>query len=112
MSSIMGSRLHYLVSIAALCSSFVLVQSNPVETSFVPRQATKGFTCSYPGYTTCNSQNDRGCWVAKGSKNYSIDTDYEDDFPVGITRTVGSKIDMFVVFHYLQLESLIRRSSI
>lgn len=89
---IMGVFFRSLVSFAALRSSVVLVHASPVETSFVPRQTTNGFTCSYPGYQNCNTYRDRSCWVKKGGKTYNIDTDYEDDFPVGITRTVGNMI--------------------
>ncbi|KAJ4300009.1 hypothetical protein N0V90_005257 [Kalmusia sp. IMI 367209] len=88
----MASLRRSLLSIAALCGAAAFVSASPVETSFVPRQATTGFTCSYPGYTTCNTNKDRGCWVKKGSKTYNIDTDYEDDFPVGITRTFNLEI--------------------
>lgn len=78
-----------LVCIVALCGRYAHVAASPLETSFVPQQATAGFKCSYPGYTSCNSNKDRSCWVKKGSKTYDIDTDYEDEFPVGITRTVS-----------------------
>lgn len=73
---------------AALLGAAALVSAKPVE-SFVPRQSTTGFTCSYPGYTSCNTNKDRGCWVKKGSKTYGLSTNYENDFPVGITRTVS-----------------------
>ncbi|KAK7186616.1 Laccase-2-like protein 4 [Paraphaeosphaeria sporulosa] len=93
----MESLFRSLVSIAALYCTVVLVRANPVETSFVPRAATKGFTCSYSGYSNCNSDRDRSCWVKNHGKTYNIDTDYEDDFPVGITRTFDLEISEKVV---------------
>jgi len=89
---IMASFRHSFLS-ALLLGAAVFVSSSPVDTSFMPRQASSGFSgCSYPGYTNCNTKDNRGCWVKKGSKTYSIDTDYEDDFPVGITRTVSKPV--------------------
>jgi hypothetical protein len=97
----MRSLFRSLVSIAALCSDVVLVHASPMEaTAFLPSQATAGFTCSYPGYQTCNNPKDRSCWVKKGRKTYNIDTNYEDDdYPVGITRTVSRVLNIFPCFH-------------
>ena len=67
-----------------------LVLAGPIDTSFAPEKAREGFKCEYPGYVSCHSEDDRSCWVEKDGKTYDIDTDYEDDFPVGIIRTVSA----------------------
>ncbi|KAF1978938.1 hypothetical protein BU23DRAFT_191023 [Bimuria novae-zelandiae CBS 107.79] len=88
----MGRFLSALVRFAAFCCAAILVSAGPLKPTVIPRPATAGFKCSYPGYTNCNTNRDRSCWVKKGSKRYTIDTDYEDDFPVGITRTFNLEI--------------------
>ena len=67
----------------------VLVSAGPVDARFVPEKALEGFKCEYPGYESCNSKDDRGCWVKKDGKTYDVDTDYESDIPIGTVRTVS-----------------------
>lgn len=85
----MGRLFTTLFIVGYLCWKASPVSSSFVEASIVPVKASPGFKCIYPGYTNCNSKKDRSCWVRKGSKTYDVDTDYEDDFPVGVTRTVS-----------------------
>ena len=49
------------------------------------------FECKYPaivGWETCSTPTDRKCWLRRKSdgKQYDINTNYEDDMPIGITR--------------------------
>jgi hypothetical protein len=83
----MGSISRSLVSFAALLGTAPLAFAAPTERlNFIPRQASPGFSgCSYPsGWTSCNDENNRDCWVKDPSgKEYNIKTDYEDDTPTG-----------------------------
>ncbi|KAG8532519.1 uncharacterized protein KY384_002396 [Bacidia gigantensis] len=38
------------------------------------------------GWEKCNRPEDRGCWLKKGSENFTIDTNYEIRWPQGTTR--------------------------
>lgn len=45
--------------------------------------------CEYPSmpqYTDCSDREDRSCWLRGPRRNYTISTDYERHWPVGITR--------------------------
>ena len=49
------------------------------------------FQCQYPtmvGWEFCSTPTDRKCWLRRTSdlKQYDINTNYEDDMPVGIPR--------------------------
>jgi hypothetical protein len=63
--------------------------SGPV---FTPPSAPpgSGFTCDYSrmtGWQACTSSSNRGCWLKNSNGNqYNINTDYEINGPVGITR--------------------------
>ncbi|KAH7024295.1 hypothetical protein B0J12DRAFT_387613 [Macrophomina phaseolina] len=63
-----------------------------------PENASPGFTCSYPsmeGWESCNSPDDRSCWLKDGRASqpyfsqYDIHTDYETVWPQGVTREVS-----------------------
>ena len=66
-----------------------LLASGPV---FTPPSAPLGssFTCDYSrmtGWQACSSSANRGCWLKNSNANqYDINTDYEINGPVGITR--------------------------
>ena len=50
------------------------------------------FLCDYsnmPGFINCSTSENRGCWLKneETGKVYDIYTDYENDAPIGITRT-------------------------
>ena len=63
--------------------------SGPV---FTPPSAPpgSGFTCDYSsmvGWKACTSSSNRGCWLQNADgRTYDINTDYEVNGPVGITR--------------------------
>jgi hypothetical protein len=49
------------------------------------------FVCNYTrmaGWEACSTPSDRGCWLRnpKTGKRFDINTNYEDEMPVGITR--------------------------
>ncbi|KAG5762735.1 hypothetical protein H9Q72_009171 [Fusarium xylarioides] len=55
-----------------------------------PDQDGKVFTCNYTdlkGWKPCTNKDDRSCWL-KGpyEQNFTINTDYENFWPIGITR--------------------------
>ncbi|ENH74886.1 Laccase-2 [Fusarium oxysporum f. sp. cubense race 1] len=55
-----------------------------------PDQDGKVFTCNYTdlkGWKPCTTADDRSCWL-KGpyGQNFTINTDYENFWPIGITR--------------------------
>ncbi len=46
------------------------------------------FLCEYPsmkGYKDCSTHEDRGCWLKSPEKEFNICTNYEKEYPVGIT---------------------------
>lgn len=58
---------------------------------FEPPNSPEGqtFRCEYPSmrkYVPCSTHNNRGCWLKGPNKEYNITTDYETEYPVGITR--------------------------
>lgn len=47
------------------------------------------YTAMGSGWAPCSTEEDRGCWLkGPGGKRYDINTDYEHDKPIGITRKV------------------------
>jgi len=49
------------------------------------------FECKYPamvGWESCSTHYDRKCWLREKStgKQFDINTNYEDEMPIGITR--------------------------
>ncbi|KAK4231593.1 putative laccase precursor [Podospora fimiseda] len=47
--------------------------------------------CQYPGlqrkgFHGCHTRKNRGCWQSTHNKKWDINTNYEDKYPVGITR--------------------------
>jgi hypothetical protein len=52
------------------------------------------FICKYPvlkDWTNCSTPENRGCWLKGPSgKEFNINTDYENEYPEGITREVGT----------------------
>ncbi|KAF2186467.1 multicopper oxidase [Zopfia rhizophila CBS 207.26] len=93
----MGFFSHSLATVALLFGSapFTSGRSLPERHTFIPRQATPGFSgCSYPsGWQSCNSADNRGCWVRDPSgKEYNINSNYEADVPSGIERTYDIEI--------------------
>ena len=49
------------------------------------------FPCKYPamvGWESCSTKTDRRCWLRRKSdgKQYDINTDYENDKPIGVVR--------------------------
>ena len=34
----------------------------------------------------CSTPSDRDCWLTNGTKRYDINTDYEAEWPIGVTR--------------------------
>ncbi|KAM0805775.1 multicopper oxidase-domain-containing protein [Usnea florida] len=66
-----------------------------IEVHAHPESAAPVFKCEYPsmpGYQNCNTPNDRGCWLRDTTSpqpaysEYSINTDYEAQWPQGIKR--------------------------
>lgn len=58
---------------------------------FSPPNGPDDFVCDYSGmkgstWRFCSTPNDRGCWLTNGTKRYGISTDYEAEWPQGITR--------------------------
>ncbi|KAF2469131.1 uncharacterized protein BDR25DRAFT_394500 [Lindgomyces ingoldianus] len=93
----MGFISHSLNTLVVLVATtpFVSGRSLPQRHTFIPRQASPGFSgCSYPpGWQSCNDANNRGCWVKDpNGKQYNINTDYEDETPLGIERTYDIEI--------------------
>ncbi len=55
------------------------------------------FHCQYPemvGWEPCSTPTDRKCWLRRtvDGKQYDINTDYENDAPIGITRTYSLEL--------------------
>lgn len=72
-----------LVLAQSIASPFVSALSVP--RGLQKRDSATSF-CHLPaGYEWCNDENNRSCWMRNNAtgKVYSIDTDYEDDFPEG-----------------------------
>lgn len=72
-----------------------------------PEHASPGFTCSYPsleGWKSCNSPDDRSCWLKDSRANqpyfsqYDIHTDYETVWPQGVTREYWINLKDAVLF--------------
>ncbi|PSN65113.1 hypothetical protein BS50DRAFT_575190 [Corynespora cassiicola Philippines] len=81
------------VSLLALVA-VPLASGRAIKHEIAPRQATPGFTCTYPeGWVKCNEE-DRGCWVRDpNGKEYGINTNYEDEIPEGTLRTYSYDIN-------------------
>ena len=87
----MSPTSHSLIAFLAL-SSFIPLsfgRSLHGRHTFIPRQATTGFQCEYPtGWTSCNTAENRSCWVKDPSGNiFDINTNYETQIPQGKERT-------------------------
>lgn len=73
-----------------------LVSASAPPDPFNPPSAPDEFKCEYPqlkDYSFCSTYGDRSCWLkSSNSKNltYDINTNYEREFPEGITRKVYS----------------------
>ena len=68
-----------------------LRHGNPHYPIFEPSNSPESqiFRCEYPSmpdYVPCSTHEDRGCWLKGPDKEYNITTDYEKEYPVGITR--------------------------
>lgn len=49
------------------------------------------YTAMGPGWGNCSSPEDRGCWLkGPNGQKFTIDTDYETQYPKGVTRKVYS----------------------
>lgn len=49
------------------------------------------YTAMGPGWGSCSTADDRGCWLkGPNGQTYNIDTDYETQYPKGVTRKVWS----------------------
>ena len=58
---------------------------------FSPPNGPDEFVCDYSpmtgaGWRSCSTPNDRECWLTDGTKRYDINTDYEAEWPTGVTR--------------------------
>ena len=47
------------------------------------------FKCEYPempNFRDCSTSENRGCWLTGPNKNFTIKTNYEEDYPIGRER--------------------------
>lgn len=58
--------------------------------------------CDYSamaGYSLCSTDGDRSCWIQDSNHEtnhpYNISTNYEKNWPIGITRKANNQISLF-----------------